>query len=353
MKDAIAIEPFTIAVDEAVLTDLRDRIRRTSWPDHPAGAGWEYGTDPGYLRSLLATWADEFDWRSRERELNRLPHYRAQIDGQQVHFIHARGDGPAPLPIVLTHGFPSSFVEHLELLPLLTDPAAHGGQAGDAFDVVVTSLPGYGFSDPPAGPMLEAATADRWCRLLRDGLGYERFGAHGSDVGAGVTIQLGRRHPGQLVGIHLSAFYLEPPPRPWPPVVREFIETQRRERAQDVAYSRMQATRPQTVAHGLTDSPAGLAAWIIDLFRSFSDCGGELESRFTRVPSGFAVFADSYRPGSARPPWELAEAGFNITRWTRMPRGGHFAALEEPQLLAEELRAFFRPLRAGGGSWPG
>ena len=294
---------------------------------------------------------------------------------------------------MLTHGFPSSFVEHLELLPLLTDPAANGGQAGDAFDVVVTSLPGYGFSDPPAGPMLEAATADRWCRLLRDGLGYERFGAHGSDVGAGVTIQLGRRHPGQLVGIHLSAFYLEPPPRPWPPVVREFIETQRRERAQDVAYSRMQATRPQTVAHGLTDSPAGLAAWVVDLFRSFSDCGGELESRFTRdqlltnltiwwatatigsamrgyydyehfepppppgsrvqVPSGFAVFADSYRPGSARPPRELAEAGFNITRWTRMPRGGHFAALEEPQLLAEELRAFFRPLRAGGGSWPG
>jgi pimeloyl-ACP methyl ester carboxylesterase len=208
--------------------------------------------------------------------------------------------------------------------------------------VVVTSLPGYGFSDPPAGPMLEAATADRWCRLLRDGLGYERFGAHGSDVGAGVTIQLGRRHPGQLVGIHLSAFYLEPPPRPWPPVVGEFIETQRRERAQDVAYSRMQATRSQTVAHGLTDSPAGLAAWIVDLFRSFSDCGGELESRFTR---GFAVFADSYRPGGARPPRELAEAGFNITRWTRMPRGGHFAALEEPELLAEELRAFFRPLR--------
>src|ERR687898_197273 len=160
MKDAIAIEPFTIAVDEAVLTDLCDRIRRTSWPDHPAGAGWESGTDPGYLRSLLATWADEFDWRSREQELNRLPHNRAQIDGQAVHFIHALGDGPAPLPIVLTHGFPSSFVEHLELLPLLTDPAANGGQAEDAFDVVVTSLPGYGFSDPSAGPMLEAATAD-------------------------------------------------------------------------------------------------------------------------------------------------------------------------------------------------
>lgn len=385
MKDAIAIEPFTIAVDEAVLIDLRDRISRTRWADHLGEPGWDHGADPGYLRSLLATWANEFDWRRKERELNRLPDYRARIDGLGVHFVHVRGNGPAPLPIVLTHGFPSSFVEHLELLPLLTDPAAHGGRAEDAFDVVVTSLPGYGFSDPPAGPMLEAATADRWCRLMRDGLGYPRFGAHGSDVGAGVTIQLGQRHPGQLVGIHLSAFYLEPPPQPWPPVVREFIETARRERAEDVAYSRLQATRPLTVAHGLTDSPAGLAAWIVDLFRSFSDCGGELESRFTReqlltnltiwwatatigsamrgyydyehfesppppgsrvqVPSGFAVFADSYRPGSARPPCELAEAGFNITRWTRMPRGGHFAALEEPQLLAEELRAFFRPLR--------
>jgi pimeloyl-ACP methyl ester carboxylesterase len=200
-----------------------------------------------------------------------------------------------------------------------------------------------------------------------------------------VTIELGLRHPDQLFGIHLSAFYLYPPPQPWPPAVRDFIEAQRRERAEDVAYSRMQATRPRTVAYGLTDSPAGLAAWIVDLFRAFSDCGGDIESRFTRdqilsnltiywatagigpamrgyydfdhfatppppdsrvqVPSGFAVFADSYRPGSARPPRELAEHFFDITRWTEMPRGGHFAALEEPELLAEEIRAFFRPLR--------
>jgi pimeloyl-ACP methyl ester carboxylesterase len=385
MEDPIVIEPFTIAVDEAVLADLRDRIKRTRWPDQIAGSGWDYGTDLEYLRSLLATWAGEFDWRRQEQKLNRLAQYRARIDGQWVHFVHARGDGPAPLPLVLTHGFPSSFVEHLDVLPLLTDPAAHGGHAEDAFDVVITSLPGYGFSDPPAGPMLEATTADSWCRLMRDGLGYARFGAHGSDVGAGVTIQLGLRHPNRLIGIHLSAFYLEPPPQPWPPVVREFIERQRRERAEDVAYSRMQSTRPQTVAYGLGDSPAGLAAWIVDLFRAFSDCGGRVESRFTRdqlltnltiywvtatigramrgyydyqhfetlpapgtrvrVPSGFAVFADSYRPGRARPPRELAEAAFTVTRWTRMPRGGHFAALEEPQLLAEEIREFFRPLR--------
>jgi pimeloyl-ACP methyl ester carboxylesterase len=233
--------------------------------------------------------------------------------------------------------------------------------------------------------MLESTVADLWCRLLGDGLGYPRFGAHGSDIGSGVTIELGLRHPGQLIGLHLSAFYLYPPPEPWPPEVREFVETSRRERAQDVAYSQLQSTRPRTAAFGLTDSPAGLAAWIVDLFRSFSDCGGEIESRFTRdqlltnltiywatacigpamdgyydfahfaeppppsarvnVPSGFAVFTDSYRRASVRPPRELAEHFFNVARWREMPRGGHFAALEEPHLLAEEIREFFRPLR--------
>jgi pimeloyl-ACP methyl ester carboxylesterase len=380
----ISIEPFLIDVEDAVLSDLRDRIRRTRWPKL-GSTGWEDGPDTAYLRALMTTWAEDFDWRGVERELNRVSHHRATIDGQGVHFIHERGIGPDPLPIVLTHGFPSSFVEHLPVVPLLTDPAAHGGRADDAFDVVITSLPGYGFSNPPDGPWVEGSVADLWRRLMTDGLGYRRFGAHGSDVGSGVTIELGRRHPRHVIGIHLSAFYLDPPPEPWPPAVREFIETARRERANDVAYSRMQATRPQTVAHGLSDSPAGLAAWIVDLFRTFSDCGGDVESRFTRqqiltnltiywvtstiasalrpyhdyarhgsgspvgspvdVPAGFAVFADSHRPGSARPPRELAEPAFNVTRWTRMPRGGHFAALEEPELLVEEIREFFRPLR--------
>jgi hypothetical protein len=160
MGEPIAIEPFTIAVDEAVLADLRDRIKRTRWPDRIAGTGWDAGADPGYVRSLLETWADEFDWRRQERELNRLANYRAWIDGVGIHFVHERGNGPAPLPIVLTHGFPSSFVEHLDLLPLLTDPAAHGGHADDAFDVVITSLPGFGFSDPLNEPMLEEPVAD-------------------------------------------------------------------------------------------------------------------------------------------------------------------------------------------------
>lgn len=374
-----------IAVDEAVLSELRERIMQTRWPDRVDGAGWDSGADLDYVRSLLTTWAEEFDWREQERQLNSLAHFRADVDGAKIHFVHERGNGPTPLPIILTHGFPSSFVEHLKLLPLLTDPAAHGGRAEDAFDVVVASLPGYGFSDPLPGPMLETAVADVWCRLMRDGLGYARFGAHGSDVGSGVTIQLGLRHPEHLIGIHLSAFYLSPPPEPWPPAVQEFMEWARRRSAEDGAYSRMQSTRPRTVAYGLTDSPAGLAAWVVDGFRAFSDCGGDLESRFTReqlltnltiywatgavgpamqgyydfeqfetppppgsrveVPAGFAVFADSYRPGSVRTPRELAEHFFDIARWTVMPRGGHFAALEEPDLLAHDIREFFRPLR--------
>ena len=162
----IEIEPFTIAVDEEVLTDLRERIARTRWPAHISGSGWQYGTDVEYVRELLASWG-EFDWREQEEELNRLGHYCAEIDGLRIHFVHERGRGPAPLPIVLTHGFPSSFVEYLDLLPLLTDPAAHGGRAEDAFDVIIPSMPGYGFSDPLAEPLLETTVADLWSRLMR------------------------------------------------------------------------------------------------------------------------------------------------------------------------------------------
>jgi Epoxide hydrolase N terminus len=266
-SQSIRIEPFTIAVADAVLSDLRNRIRRTRWPDQVDGSGWAYGVDGGYLRELLTTWAQEFDWRARERELNRFAHYRAEIDGLKVHFVHERGNGPDPLPIVLTHGWPSTFVEHLDLVPLLTDPAAHGGRAEDAFDIVLTSMPGFGFSDRPSMPgVFESTIADLWHRLMTDGLGYQRFGAHGSDVGSGVTMELARRHPERLLGVHVSAFYLEPPPQPWSSSIRDFFEARERQRADEGAYSRMQATKPQTLAYALADSPAGLAAWLIDIF---------------------------------------------------------------------------------------
>ncbi len=179
------IKPYSIAVDEAVLLDLRDRIKRTRWPDHVEGSGWDYGTDGSYLRELVTSWAEDFDWGDQERRLNRFAHYRAQIDGLGVHFVHERGKGPNPLPIVLTHGWPSSFVEHLDLVPLLTDPVAHGGRPEDSFDVVVTSMPGFGFSDrPTVAGVFESTIADMWSRLMSDGLGYQQFGAHGSDVGS-------------------------------------------------------------------------------------------------------------------------------------------------------------------------
>jgi len=210
----------------------------------------------------VTSWAEDFDWRAQERKLNRFAHYRAQIDGIGVHFVHERGRGPDPLPIVLTHGWPSSFVEHLDLVPLLTDPAAHGGRAEDAFDVVVTSMPGFGFSDrPTVAGVFETTIADMWSRLMRDGLGYQRYGAHGSDVRSGVTIELARRHPDRLLGVHLSAFYLETPPQPWPLAIREFFAARERERVDEGAYSRMQATKPQTLAYG-TQRLTGGARWL-------------------------------------------------------------------------------------------
>jgi pimeloyl-ACP methyl ester carboxylesterase len=383
---SVSVEPFTIAVGDDVLDDLRQRIRRTRWPAAAPVQGWDYGADTGYLRDVLATWAGSFDWRAQERALNRFAHFRACVSGVRVHFVHVRGKGPDPLPIVLTHGWPSTFTEHLGLAQLLADPAANGGRAEDAFHVVVASLPGYGFSDPPPRPgMTSSDVADMWCRLMREGLGYARFGAHGSDIGAGVTTRLGWRHPDALLGIHLSAVGFPSPPPPWTPAEREYEAAVQRWDHREGAYSEVQSTKPQTLACGLNDSPAGLAAWIIEKFRAWSDCGGDVESRFTRdqllanltiywatqtigssvrpyyeyrhnggplppdarisVPAGFAVFANEFVPVGS-PPRELAERTYQVTRWTEFSRGGHFPALEEPGLLAEDIRRFFRSLRA-------
>ncbi len=386
MSDAVTVEPFTIVVEQDILDELRQRIKHTRWPARPALPGWGHGADVHYLRELLTTWADGFDWRAQERELNRLPHFRARIDGARVHFVHVRGSGPDPLPIVLTHGWPSSFTEHLGLARLLADPAAHGGQANDAFDVVVASLPGYGFSDPlPPCAMSSSAIADMWRRLMCEGLGYARFGAHGSDIGAGVTTRLGWQHPDALAGIHLTAVAFPSPPPPWTPCEREYELAEQRWDDSEGAYSHLHATKPLTLACALNDSPAGLAAWIIEKFRAWSDCGGQIESRFPRdhlltnltiywvtqtigssllpyynyrhhggplppharigPPAGFAIFANEFAP-AGRPPRELAERTYNVTQWTEYQRGGHFPALEEPRLLADDIRRFFRPLRA-------
>lgn len=376
----LSIEPYRVEIDPAVLADLRDRITRTRWPDEPPEAGWAYGTESGFLRELLAAWHD-FDWAAFERRLNELPHYQARIDDQLVHFVHVRGAGPNPLPIVLTHGWPGSVLEYLDLIPLLTHPA----DPADAFDVVVPSLPGYGFSAAPSRPgVTSAAVADLWHRLMSDGLGYPRFAAQGSDIGAGVTAQLGLRHPDELVGIHLSSFALPQPPQPWTPDEQKWVESADTWWNDEGAYANQHQTKPQTLGYGLADSPAGMAGWIVEKYRSWSDSGGDVlariglerllatltvywatgtitssirmyyEARHRAVPlvagehitfpAGFALFANEFVP-LPNPPRDLVERYFRVARWSELARGGHFPAIEEPQLLAEELRAFFRPLR--------
>jgi len=380
------VQPFTIQVADDVLADLRRRIAAARWPDEVADAGWDYGTSPDYLRALLDAWAGDFDWRARERELNGLDHYQVEIEGLPIHFVHRRGRGPSPLPIVLTHGWPSSFLESRKLLPLLADPAASGGNPADAFDVVVPSLPGYGFSGRPTRPGMTSETVARlWKTLMTDVLGYDRFAAHGTDIGAGVSRYLGARFPTRVVGVHLSAAAFDLPAEPADPPLtaaeRAFAAQVARWKAAEGAYGDIQGTKPQTLSYGLTDSPAGLAAWIVEKWRAWSDCGGDLESRFTRdeiltnltvywatatigssirmyyerrhhapppgrveVPVGVALFPNEFVPLPS-PPRELVERTHNVARWTTHGRGGHFPAMEEPETLAADLRAFFRGLR--------
>jgi pimeloyl-ACP methyl ester carboxylesterase len=380
-----AVEPFRIAVPEAVLADLRQRLGQTRWPDEVEDAAWDYGTNLAYLRELVEYWRTSFDWRVQEERLNAFHHFRARIGGLGIHFVHERGKGPRPLPLIVTHGWPSTFFQMAKLIPLLADPGAHGADPEDAFDVVVPSLPGCGFSDRPAKRgMTKTRIASLWAKLMTDALGYERFGAQGGDIGSGVTAWLAFDHPDRVLGIHVSDViqpYLGPGSPPMTPAEQAFADEERQWMQAEGAYDHIQATKPQTLAYGLSDSPAGLAAWIVEKFRGWSDCGGDVERRFTRdellthltiywatgtINSANRLYFERDReprvlgPGGRvevpcavtifpadidRPPREWAERAYNLARWTVMPRGGHFAAAEEPELLAEDIRAFFRPLR--------
>jgi pimeloyl-ACP methyl ester carboxylesterase len=382
------LDPMVVAVAEDQVAALRARLAETRWPDEVLGSDWDYGASLAYMRDLAAYWQADYDWRRHERAINSFAHFRARIDGLGIHFIHERGRGPEPLPLVLTHGWPSSFLEMVKVIPLLTDPAGHGGDEADAFDVVVPSLPGYGFSDrPQTGGMNTARTAALWLVLMTDILGYARFAAHGGDIGAGVTTRLARLAPDRLVGIHLTAIAdatLGPDAPPLTAAERQYLDRLAVWEEAEGAYSSLQRTKPQTLAYGLTDSPAGLAAWIVEKFRTWSDCGGDVDSRFSRdelltnislywftgtinssmrmyyegrrdpaplapgeridVPTGVSLFPNEYVRES-HPPREWGERTYDIRHWARCDRGGHFPAFEEPELLVDEIRDFFRPLR--------
>jgi pimeloyl-ACP methyl ester carboxylesterase len=382
------VTPFRIEVSEADLRDLRERLEGTRWPERETVGDWSQGVPRAYLQELGGYWADGYDWRATEARLNALPQFRTLIDGLGIHFVHVRSPHPAALPLVLTHGWPGSIVEFLKVIGSLTDPPAHGGDAADAFHVVCPSLPGYGFSDKPAqaGWGVDRIAA-AWI-VLMDRLGYERYGAQGSDWGTSVSAIIGQQDPGHIAGIHLT-----PPLAPPDPAT--FDDLTERERAAlasleqsaewDSGYSQEQATRPQTIGYALVDSPAALCAWIVEKFWAWTDCDGHVENVLTRdelldnlmlywlpragassarlywessrqvnewisgptkdtiaVPTGCSIFPRELQ----RPSRRWAEKRFpDIRYWNEPDRGGHFAAFEQPDLFVNEVRSFFRLVR--------
>ncbi|MBU17992.1 MAG: multidrug MFS transporter [Chloroflexi bacterium] len=381
------VRPFTIAVEDSVLEDLQQRLADTRWPDEIPNTGWDYGSNLAYLKELVEHWRTKFDWRAQEAKLNAFSHFKSEVDGLDIHFIHEKGKGPNPIPLVITHGWPSCFFEMTKIIPLLADPASHGGDAADSFDVVAPSLPGFGFSDHAQDRGMEVQrVAGMWNNLMTENLGYPKFAAQGGDIGSGVTARLGYAHADTLYGIHLTSItrptpYLGPGSRPVTDAEQALIAQRDKWFADEGGYNHIQGTKPQTLAYGLNDSPVGLAAWIVEKYRTWSDCGGDVEKSYTKdelltivtiywvtqtissstrmyfenqknlwamekdqkvpAPAGMAMFPQEI----SKPPREWGERSYDVRRWTEMHSGGHFAALEEPQLLAEEVRAFFRDFR--------
>ncbi|MEO5698503.1 MAG: epoxide hydrolase family protein [Burkholderiaceae bacterium] len=376
---------FQLHVADSAIDDLRGRLARTRFPDQPAGEPWAHGTDVDYLKTLVEHWRNSFDWRTQEARLNAFPQFKVPLHGIELHYLHVKGNGPRPYPLLLSHGWPGSVFEFLELIPRLTDPARFGGDPADAFTVVAPSLPGYGLSFQPGQRRFSLEMiADCLADLMTGVLGFERFAAQGGDWGAFVTSRLGAVHADKLIGIHLNLLTVRRDPAMLSnptPEEQAFLDELGVWIKEEMGYQWIQGTRPQTLAFGLSDSPAGLAAWIVEKFRAWSDCGGDVESVFSRdellaniglywftgaigssfwpyyarmhgpwpipdggvnVPTGYAAFPREI----LRPPRSVAEKMYtDIRRWRVMPKGGHFAAMEQPEALAREIVEFFRPLR--------
>lgn len=380
----MSIEKFNINVSDEILEDLKYRLDHTRFPEQLEDLDWERGTDINYLKSLVSYWRDEFDWRAQEEELNRFSHFHCEVDGIDIHFIHERGTGPNPIPIILTHGWPDSFLRYKKLIPMLTDPASYGGNPEDSFDVIVPSVPNFGFSSQPKhGGMNNSHVSELFVKLMTEKLGYSKFAAAGGDIGSGVTRYLAFNHPDLLIGIHLTDIG----------IIKDLIASKDEELSEEEleykkaatswisnegGYISIQSTKPQTIAYGLSDSPVGLAAWIVEKFRDWSDCSGDLSNSFSKdelltnimiywitntigssanmyyenvhslpklgyikVPTGITLLPQDI----LLPPRKWAEKNLNITQWTTVARGGHFTAMEEPMLLAKEMRKFFKTYR--------
>jgi pimeloyl-ACP methyl ester carboxylesterase len=378
---AQTIAPFRISANDAELDDLRRRLRATRWPERETVGDWTQGIPLAYVQEVCAYWAEKYDWRAREARLNAFPQFRTELDGLGIHFIHARSPHASALPIVLTHGWPGSVVEFHKVMGALADPTAHGGDAADAFHVVCPSLPGYGFSDKPSrnGWNVER-TARAWAELMGR-LGYRRWVAQGGDWGSIITTMIGVQAPAGCAAIHLNMPWVAPDPdtlNSLTPAEQKCIESFQYYERWDSGYSKQQSTRPQTVGYGLVDSPAAQAAWILEKFWAWTDCNGHPENALTRdelldnvmlywlpgagassarmywesfnvaltepvlLPTGCSIFPKEI----IRPSRRWTEKRFrNVVYWNELPRGGHFAAFEQPELFVKELRDCFRPLR--------
>ncbi|NLU92395.1 epoxide hydrolase [Chitinophaga sp. Ak27] len=376
------IQPFTINISQDLLNDLHQRLAATRWIDEFDNAGWKAGTSKAYLQSLCDYWQHGFDWAQQQQYLNGFHQYTTTIDNNTLHFILERGRGASPLPLLLTHGYPDSFVRFLKLIPLLTQP----DEDGFSFDVVVPSMPGYGFSSIPTAPGMDPGKiAGVFARLMKEDLGYEKFAAHGGDWGSTITEMLARSNPDTVLAIHLTDIpfihLFEIPAGELSPEEKAYLDKGKQWQQQEGAYAMIQSTKPQTLGYGLNDSPVGLAAWIIEKFYRWSDHQGDLETVFTRdelltnltiywatgtihsanrlyyenaqsmfaaktaqrtprlqTPTGVAIFPKDLIPA----PRAYADRFFNIRQWTAFNEGGHFAAMEKPELLAADIRSFLK-----------
>ncbi len=382
----MSITPFTINVPDPVLTDLQERLARVRWPDE-VGTNWTYGTDLAYLKSLIGYWQSAYDWRAQEAALNALDHFQWTRDGRKLHFIHQRSSNEHALPLIMTHGWPGSITEFTKIIPMLTEPQNYGGNADDAFHLVCPSIPGYGFSDAPTAPGFDQMHVAQGNVALMRELGYARYGAQGGDWGSPISSWTARLAPEQVVGLHLTLVFAGFPKHkddPFEDVTdeeRARIDERRSHMSEGTGYQAIQGTKPQTLGYGLNDSPVGLAAWITEKFHAWTHCDGVIENSVSKdelltnimvywitqtitssarlyyesshsqnnmfadgrieTPTGAAMF-----PGELyQPPRAWAAEQYNIVHWTHQTAGGHFAALEAPELLADDLRDFFRPLR--------
>ena len=379
------IRPFQIEVPVETIELIRRQVSNYAWHEMPDDGGWAYGANLEYMKELCAYWLDEFDWRVQEATINRFAHFIAPVDGIDLHFIHEKGSGPAPLPLIVSHGWPGSIVEFLEIIEPLAHPERFGGSSEDAFDIIAPSLPGFGFSGRPPRPIGPRKIARLFDTLMTDILEYPSYLAQGGDWGGAISSWLGFEHAPACRAIHINIFTMRPPNGPQSPEEEAWATQFKRDQLMEDGYRTQQATKPQTLSYAMMDSPVGVAAWIIEKFKSWSDTvGDDIESVYTKdelltnimvylvtrsfntaswiyygrreeggrvlspeglrveVPTAAALFPAELL---SWPPRSYAERVYNITRWTEMPRGGHFAALEQPTLLIDDIRAFARTLR--------